>query len=176
MSDDSLALLSLKTVALICPVCLEQLEPDEDSDGRHFHYGTSVEPIEVETYPYLVDLRSKRDLALFRLQTDIRDHAFRVGEERWYGNLSVKDRFWEDQRRIRVRREELERKWAGFPKGQRGLASVMAETMQEVWGTDFMRRQLYGSFILGPREPRADDLDIWLAEGPPIKEVEAALL
>lgn len=169
MSDDSLALLSLKTVALICPVCLEQLEPDEDSDGRHFHYGTSVEPIEVDTYPYLAELKSKRDLALFRLQTDIRDHAFKVGEERWYGNLSVEDRFWEDQRREKARRERRAR-----------MSKVeLALTQMVEWQVEDLERHLkrpHPILDFVPRGPKPDALDTWLASEDPLPEIEAALL
>lgn len=178
MTDDSLELMRTMVVARICPVCLEQVEPDPDGDILCWHYGTSIEPVEVDAYPFLDELRSKRALALFRLQTDIREHELAEAEKRWYEGLSVADRFWEDSRRKRVRREEAEARRAQMPRPFDAPGSMVSfnAAMRDIWTAELVtadpNRQFFTDWI---RYPSAAALDDWLARDGEIPEVAAAL-
>src|SRR5690242_6051340 len=131
----------------VCPVCGEDVAFDFEQVTGHHHpeYGGWVETIEVEAVPDPAQLCGRRYLALFRLREDRREADFRLAERRWYENLSVADRFWEDERRKRVRREELQ---LATP-----LDRVVME-MQDGWA-DGLVRQLYSDrpllMMLDPR-------------------------
>lgn len=151
----------------ICPVCREQINWDDDvSPGcTHLEYGGWVDAIEVDVTPDVDQLRSRCDLAVFRLQEDRREQAFRDAERAWYANLSVADRFWEDQRRKRVHREGL----ADLPRMD-AINSVIQETWQ---GAAFDALFSARSYVYS-RAPSPDALDEWLVrDGVP--EVETVL-
>jgi len=118
------------------------------------------------TAPYFAPARASLFSAL---QEDRREADFRLAARRWYENLSVADRFWEDERRKRVRREEL----AAMTPLERAAASMF----DGMW-TAALTRQLYSdrpmlwSFSL---DPPAEALDDWLAEDGRVPEVAAAL-
>jgi hypothetical protein len=176
VTDEGTDLLLTKATVRICPVCLEQVEPDPDGDVSCWHYGTSVEALEVDAYPFLDQLRSKRALALFRLQTDIREHEFAEAEKRWYEGLDVAGRFWEDSRRKRVAREQR-KAWEERIAAARPFDRTMMRLM-DAWQSD-LERSLFSSsplldWIRHPW-PKPDALDVWLAEDGPMPEVEAAL-
>jgi hypothetical protein len=145
---------------LICPVCLEQVEWDREEGSACFHaeYG-HVEAIEVSADPDQAQLTIRKGLALFRLQEDRREAAFRQADRDWYANLSVADRFWHDQRVDRDRREAQARRLASLAPGVRR----MEETMRQVWSSSLLDAQLsLGRNIFAPFKPR--ELDDWFAE------------
>lgn len=153
---------------LICPACGEGVEVDHEGDP-HFHtdWGGYVEPVEVDAVPDQVQVRSRVALARFRLQEDCREAAFRQAEQDWYRNLSVADRFWEDQRRIRRRRESL--------AAMRPFDRTMAMLTDTWMGSAAMTRQLFSDYRFSWAGPRADELDRWLAADGPMPEVTAAV-
>lgn len=152
---------------LLCPVCLEQVEHDPEYGAGCYHeeYGGNVDAIEVEVLSLdRMDLYPKRDLALFRLQEDRREADFRLAEQRWYDSLSVADRFWEDERRKRVRREE--------GAGASSLSGFM-RVMQEAWNPEELKAMMGRQLFIGVVPVRG--LDEWLAEDGSIREVSEAL-
>lgn len=173
-----LTFVALTGTMRICPVCLEQVEQDSDGDDRHWHYGTAVEPVEVEAYPFLSDFESKVGLARFRLQEDQREHDFAEAERRWYDNLSVADRFWEDSRRKRVKREETEARRAETKQRFGSGVLAMEEVLRETWtGATIdtamqMHRQVFRGYLA---YPTADALDDWLASEDGVPQVAEAL-
>lgn len=161
----------MSLVLHICPVCGEQVVPFPDGDESCYHaeYGGDIRPVEVAAVPDPADLRARTALALFRLQEDRRDAAFREAARRWYENLSVADRFWEDSRRKRVRREQVE--------AMRPFDRTVA-MLADSWGGDLMR-QLYRDdplldWIKHPW-PKPDALDVWLSEDSRVPQVAEAL-
>lgn len=150
----------------LCPVCLEQLEDEEAC--WHGEYGGAVEAIAVVAVADQAHLNSQRGLALFRLQEDRRDADFAEGERRWYENLSVADRFWEDERRKKLRREQL----AAMSPMDRAFVSMVSG-----WGPS-LARQLYSDrplLLFGPQQLPPDALDDWLAGEGGVPEVAEAL-
>lgn len=159
----------------ICPKCLGLMTVG-------YEYGPSCEgcsyagePVEVPFDPdgSMEEFRVRRDglvaLERFKLAQIEREDDFRLAARRWYDNLSVADRFWEDSRRKRVRREQME---AASPM-ERSLMRLME------WGWDSsLTRQLYRDdplldWIKHPW-PKPDALDVWLAEDGAMPEVKAA--
>lgn len=153
----------------ICPVCGDQVEPDYEEGRTCFHeeFGGYVEPVEVDALPDAAQLQSRQALALFRLQEDRREADFRLAARRWYENLSVADRFWEDERRKRVRQQEIE---AMSPMG-RAMASMVDDY------TGSLIAQMKAGLIaqMKGRSLPSPDLDNWLAEESDIAEVTEAL-
>lgn len=161
--------------AKVCPKCLGFMEVD-------YEYGPSCggcdftgEPVEVPFDPSrsMEEFVAKRDsliaLERFKLAQIEREDDFREAERRWYANLSVADRFWEDSRRKRVREEQI--------AAARPFDRTMMR-MMDAWSMPGIERQLFRNdplldWIEHPW-PKPDALDVWLSEDGPMPEVEAA--
>jgi hypothetical protein len=105
---------------LICPVCAEQVDDDPYEGARCYHaeYG-NVEPVEVSVAIDAAEFASRRGLALFRLQEDKREIAFREAERRWFASLPKEERA----------RIKAERRAQMSPMGR--LLDDMVESMVE---------------------------------------------
>lgn len=139
----------------VCPVCLTQMEDDECC--WHDEFRNAITPIGVRVDLDAADLQAKRGLALFRLEQLRRESDFAAAERRWYENLSVADRFWEDVRRDKARRQAQAARLARIPS----TLGRFEEIMRSAWSEELVTRQFFGGDIFAWRPP---DLDDWLAE------------
>lgn len=162
-------------ILLICPKCRGQVEESYEDGLCCTECWRTGEPVRVELdldEPADV-IRRKVDslvaLERFKLAQVEREDEFRQAERDWYENLSVADRFWEDSRRKRVRREEL----AAMRPLDRAFSSMM-----DMWRPGLIR-QLYTDSplldLLNERGPPADALDTWLAQDGAMPEIDVAL-
>jgi len=109
---------------LICPVCLEQVadDPEYGSSCYHDEYG-EVDAIRVMAEPQ--GLVPARGLALFKLQENKRELAFREAERRWFANLPREERD----------RREAERRASMTPSARMmedALKSMIADTRRSI--------------------------------------------
>lgn len=166
-----------QTDARVCPKCLSFMEVDYAHGPSCSGCDFTGEPVDVPFDPDrpMEEFRMRRDglvaLERFKLAQIEREDDFRLAAQRWYENLSVADRFWEDSRRKRVRNEELAR--------MKPMARTMA-MMMDGW-RDGLLSSLYGrdtpllALLNGEGPNRGNLLDEWLSEDGPILQVTEAL-